>query len=176
MLLTGCATTPPPGPATAPAPNTTTAVPDSPGLDDPATATEDDTRNTGARLAVETAEAAAAGRSTALAASEQGWTATVLSGTVSRDVALSPDGVDVTADAPSPAPPSADLVARLDDAPVTMRQAMDTVLDQIPGDFVSARLEPDAAPGGGLRWEVTVDYDEHTVALSVDAGTGEVRE
>ena len=34
---------------------------------------------------------------TALAASEQGWTATVLSGTVSRDVALSPDGVDVTA-------------------------------------------------------------------------------
>lgn len=178
VLLAGCATTPPSPSTPTPSPATTAASPTDTAATDPTSATgaEDESRNTAARQAIETAEGAVGGRAVELEWSEQGWKADVVVGDVEHELLIAPAGDTVTRTDTSPEKLDADKLDRLTDAFVTMRQAVDTVLDQIPGDLLKADLESDSAPLTGMRWDVTVDFDGDPVTLTVDAGSGDIRE
>lgn len=179
VLWGGCATTPPTaGPSSAPATAPTSAAPTDASSLDPTAAvdTEDASHNTAARLAIETVEDGLGGRATRLEWAGNLWKADVVVGDVKHGVEIAAAGDKITKDAVTPAKVPADQVDKLTEAFVTLRQAIDTVLDQVPGDFEKADLLADDAPATGMRWDVFVEVDNEVVALTVDATTGDVRE
>lgn len=180
VLLGGCATTPPGGATapTAPASGAPTTAVSHPATADPSTAveTEDASHNTAARLAIETAEDTLGGRATRLEWAGNLWKADVVVGEATHGVEIAAAGDKVTKDAVTAQKMPADQVDKLTEAFVTLRQAVDTVLDQVPGDFRKAELLPDSAPATGMRWDVSVEVDKELVALTVDATSGDVRE
>lgn len=169
-LLAGCATTPPSNPSPTLDPtNTMDPIEASPDIDN------DNSRNTTARNAIETAENAVSGRATDLEWVAEGWKVAVVVGDQQHSLVVSPTGDQVAKQDPTTQPVNADKLSRLTDASVSMRQALDTVVDQAPGDLSKADLEPDAAPAPGMRWDVTIDNGGHAATVTVDAVTGDVR-
>lgn len=172
-LLAGCATTPP---GASPSPAAT--VSGQPTATTATTITEDtvDARNDAARAAIEAAENAGAGRAIDLTWTDDGWRIDVVAGDAERELAISGDGAQVVTDDPTPDHVDADAQAHLALASVSMRQAVDTVVDQIPGELVKAELTDDDVSSSGLRWDVTLSFDGNPVTLSIDAATGDLRE
>lgn len=179
VLFSGCATTPPGGASasgtTSPA-ATSSATDPSPTGASPALEGQDDTRNSGARQAIETVEDRLGGRATRLEWTGAAWKADVVVGDTKHSVEVNAAGDAITKDVVATQKISPAQVEQLSEAFVTMRQAVDTVLDQVPGDFEKTDLVPDDAPRTGMRWDVFVEVSPEVVALSVDGTTGDVRE
>lgn len=167
-LLTGCAKTPESTPAPTLDPSTgNTAIEASSDIDN--------SRNTTARHAIETAENAVSGRATDMEWVADGWKVAVVVGDQQHSLLVSQNGDQVVKQEPMHQPVDADKLSRLTDAYVSMRQALDTVVDQKPGDLTKADLKPDASPLTGMRWDVTVNTGGQATTMTLDAATGDVR-
>ena len=159
-------------PAATVAPATTDAAPTAGATTDAAAPADAEASNAAALRAITFAAGEAGGTAYGLDDSDLTgtWEVDVLVGDRSHEIEVSEDGTTVEGREEEDA--DRDDIDRLGRAQVTIEDAIDTALAEVPGTLDDVELDDE---DGTDVWEVTIDAaDNDDIEVYVDAGSGEI--